>query len=315
MISIRSLLYKAGVSRSKLKFLFTSFFHFFLPRPKWRFSFSICSIIKNEGPYLDEWIKYHLCAGVQHFYLYDNDSNDNTREVLDAYIKQGIVTYSFFPGRGKQLYAYSDCCKRYGKESYLVAFIDADEFIVFDLNGSGKDAFSIIRPFIHGRVSGLGLNWLRFGNSGQSKKEDGGVIERFQMREGKYSNTIKTIAMPSRIYCWESPHFPVFYKGFYSTDCYGNRTFRHSVTTLAESYPIWLNHYVTKSTEEWVARKKLGWADSATPPNGDLPWDIFTRVNKNEVMDKRALTFFKTAMAENGFSSKASLRDYGEGCD
>ena len=49
---------------------------------------SIAAIMKNEKPYLKEWLEYHQLIGVEHFYLCDNDSNDGTEEYLQPYIKQ-----------------------------------------------------------------------------------------------------------------------------------------------------------------------------------------------------------------------------------
>ena len=43
---------------------------------------SIVAIIKNEGQYIEELVLYLFVAGVQKFYLYNNDSSDNTEEVL-----------------------------------------------------------------------------------------------------------------------------------------------------------------------------------------------------------------------------------------
>lgn len=39
----------------------------------------VCAIAKNEGPYFKEWIDWHLSKGVDRFYIYDNESTDNTR--------------------------------------------------------------------------------------------------------------------------------------------------------------------------------------------------------------------------------------------
>lgn len=52
---------------------------------------AIVAIIKNEGQYIEEWLRYHIVAGVQKFFLYDNDSSDNTREILEKYIRAGYV--------------------------------------------------------------------------------------------------------------------------------------------------------------------------------------------------------------------------------
>ena len=34
----------------------------------------ICAILKDETPYLVEWVEHHLGIGVEHFVLYDNNS-------------------------------------------------------------------------------------------------------------------------------------------------------------------------------------------------------------------------------------------------
>lgn len=53
---------------------------------------SICAIFKNEAKYLKEWIDYHLIVGVDHFYLYNNYSDDNYEKVLKPYIQRQLVT-------------------------------------------------------------------------------------------------------------------------------------------------------------------------------------------------------------------------------
>ena len=58
---------------------------------------SICAIMKNEGPYVKVWIDYHRLVGVKRFYIYDNESTDNMKEVLDPYIQKGIVVYKYQP--------------------------------------------------------------------------------------------------------------------------------------------------------------------------------------------------------------------------
>ena len=35
---------------------------------------SLCLICKDENDYLAEWLDYHILAGVERFYIYDDDS-------------------------------------------------------------------------------------------------------------------------------------------------------------------------------------------------------------------------------------------------
>ena len=58
---------------------------------------SICAIYQDEAPYLREWIEFHRLVGVERFFLYDNDSVDDHREVLAPYIEEGIVVLHDWP--------------------------------------------------------------------------------------------------------------------------------------------------------------------------------------------------------------------------
>lgn len=73
-----------------------------------KYELAIVAILKNEGPYVKEWIEYHLIAGVDHFYLYDNGSLDNLKQEMQPYIDADVVTYTFMPGKCAQMLAYND---------------------------------------------------------------------------------------------------------------------------------------------------------------------------------------------------------------
>ncbi|MBQ4405038.1 MAG: glycosyltransferase family 92 protein [Selenomonadaceae bacterium] len=90
---------------------------------------AVVAILKDEGNYLKEWLDYHLLAGVDHFYLYDNDSSDNQAEVAKPYIEAGLVDYFSLPGKAMQMVAYNDAVKRFKFHCRYMAFIDLDEFV------------------------------------------------------------------------------------------------------------------------------------------------------------------------------------------
>ncbi len=98
---------------------------------------SVVAILKNEGPYLKEWLDYHLLAGVDHFYLYDNESPDNQAEVAAPYVKAGLVDYFFTPGKAAQMFTHYNSVKRFKFFSRYIAIIDGDEFIYPRLTGGG----------------------------------------------------------------------------------------------------------------------------------------------------------------------------------
>ena len=97
-------------------------------KPK-KYYVSFCSIFKNEAPYMKEWIEYHLLVGVDHFYLYNNNSTDNYLEVLQPYIDKGIVTLTEWPEVPGQITAYKHFYETFRNETNWVSFLDLDEFI------------------------------------------------------------------------------------------------------------------------------------------------------------------------------------------
>ncbi|NGX38742.1 MAG: hypothetical protein KR126chlam1_00052 [Chlamydiae bacterium] len=110
-----------------------------------KYNLSACALFKDEAPYLREWLEYHKMLGVDHFYLYNNDSTDNYYEVLRPYIEEGVVTLVNWPTRaGKKtdeepfLYAltthvpaYENCSKWLSKdETKWLTFLSVDEYLL-----------------------------------------------------------------------------------------------------------------------------------------------------------------------------------------
>lgn len=145
-----------------------------------KYYLSICAIFRNEAPYLLEWIEFHRFMGVEHFYLYNNLSNDDYLSVLKNYIDSGLVTLRDWPEmwrRETQSNAYMDCLERYRNESRWIAFIDLDEFLFAPNAESLPDVLSEYERF-----PGIVVNWQVYGSSGHKKKPEGLVIENFTMK-------------------------------------------------------------------------------------------------------------------------------------
>ena len=58
-----------------------------------RYYLSVGAIFRDETRYLAEWLEFHLCQGVEHFFLYNHHSSSNDHEaVLAPYVAAGLVT-------------------------------------------------------------------------------------------------------------------------------------------------------------------------------------------------------------------------------
>ena len=53
----------------------------------------VISTMKDEGPYILEWLAYHRAIGFTDFLIYTNDCSDGTDLLLDRLQHNGIVTH------------------------------------------------------------------------------------------------------------------------------------------------------------------------------------------------------------------------------
>ena len=220
---------------------------------------AVCAIIKNEGRYLQEWIEFHLLQGVDVFYLYDNESSDNTKVILEPYIQKGIVKYHITPGKKMQRPAYNDAIVRYRKEARWIAFIDADEFILpheIKLSAFLKD---------YEKYPGIGINWQMFDSNGRQKySSEQLVIEAYtQIHKDKNVDNlhIKTIVNPSKVKFYVNPHYPL-YKFFQHSVDEDQQVIHEAWTKEQKIQKIQINHYFSKSYEEFFEKIQRGMADT-----------------------------------------------------
>ncbi|MBR6013615.1 MAG: glycosyltransferase family 92 protein [Selenomonadaceae bacterium] len=237
------------------------------------YDLAVVAIMKNEGPYVKEWLDYHLLAGVNHFYIYDNESPDNQKEVLQPYIDAGIVTYIFYPGKARQYEAYDDATKNFKFFCRYMAFIDADEFIFPQKNQSIVEVLDEIlsdKP----DASGLSVNWHLFGSNNLEKADlTKGVLERFTKRASDENipidykinfpggnATVKLIANPRRLDYFFNPHFANYPVDFSAVNENGEPV-RFHLNNPPTVEKIVLNHYCMKSREEYEKKVQRGAAD------------------------------------------------------
>lgn len=250
-----------------------------------KFFLSACAVVKNEAPYIAEWIEWHLLVGVEHFYIYDNDSTDNLKEVLKPYMDQKLVTYvvdSRFP---VQLRAYSDCLVEHGWQSTWIAFIDIDEFIY--LRSDKEASVSQVLINLPDDCGALAIAWYMFGSSGYATKEPGLVTERFTKRATWPDKHCKSIVRTSFTRgVAKDPHAFRVHKGFAIYD--------ENLKKLPEEYSVMegrtadaiaIAHYHTKSEEEYVRRKMNPDSNSGRKYTKERLTEMFEAHDRNEVDD------------------------------
>lgn len=230
---------------------------------EYKYDFAIAVIVKNEASYLREWVAYHrvACEDKVHFFIYDNDSVDNTRTTIKDYIEEGIVTYIPFGGVEKQLPAYNDAIAKNKDTVRYMAIIDADEFIVSQSDENLTD--HICEILKTNKAAGIGINWKLFGSSGYKEKQPGLVTETFLKHgeESHWGNThVKTICNPRFVKKYVSPHYPEYKLGAWSISPNGKRQNLWWNKNVSWS-DLAIHHYFCKSLEEYAKKKGRGFAD------------------------------------------------------
>ena len=263
---------------------------------------SICTIFKNESHNLQEWIEFHKLIGIDHIYLYNNDSSDNYKEIIQPYIDNGFVTLTEWPYKHAQMAAYEDCYTKNRDNTFWLAFIDMDEFICPKYEYDIKDW---IRKY-EGYPS-VAMYWQMFGTAGIMKADYSKlVIERFttswdrQDGTGKYILCTAMQFTPS-IHCH---HTYIRYK------LYGINVVLPMINEKEEfvffpmlyKYPkkstIQLNHYFSKSYEEFKNKVNKGSAAQESDNAIRMNKEFFTNHEKWNTCDNKVIFRYLTLLKE-----------------
>ena len=241
---------------------------------------AVCVIAKNEGSYFKEWIEWHRKIGVEKFYVYDNESTDETREVLTPYINKGIVEYVDFPGYRRQLAAYDDCLERHRFDTRWIAIIDMDEFIV-----PLKD--HTLTEFLHRfeKFPAVEINWLVYGSGGAKKRTPGTMMERFRRHsEPKHplNHHVKSIVNPRRVFSMIGCHEVARINGK-AADSHGDPVRVSWRDREPQHDVIKINHYAVRSYEEFIEKKARGRASGRAREIAD---EYFRQFDLNDVADE-----------------------------
>ena len=241
---------------------------------------AVCAIAKNEGPYFVEWIEWHRRQGVEKFYIYDNESTDGTKELLEPFVRSGLVEYRYWPGRQRQLPAYDDCLERHRLSARWIAFIDLDEFIVPVKDGSIPE---FLRRFEG--VPVVEINWLIYGSGGGRTKTSGTVMQRFKRHSvpSHYLNRhVKSIVDPRCVYGMIGCHEAARISG-HAADSHGERIRKNFRDREPQQDVIRINHYAVKSYEEFLGKQARGRARR----DGIRTLEYFNQYDLNDIEDER----------------------------
>ena len=132
-----------------------------------KYTLAVLAIFKNESMIIKEWLEHHIWQGVEHFYLINNDSDDNYLEIIQPYLDSGLITLYHLPEKYKQNEHYNTVFNQIKTEMEWLAIIDIDEYLYTTTNNL-KTYFENI-PLETYAVS---TYWYMFGSNGHDKQPE-----------------------------------------------------------------------------------------------------------------------------------------------
>lgn len=174
----------------------------------------VVSMMKNEGPYVLEWVAYHRHVGFTDFLVYSNDCTDGTELILDRLAKNGVLTHvrNRVLKRGPQKSAL-----KYARDHALVenaewVFVcDIDEFLNIRIGDGRLDDLLAAYP----DADAIPVAWRMFSWAGQTALPEGLTLETFTDAEpecrdaSEKARFVKTLFRPCRGVVRLGTHGPI----------------------------------------------------------------------------------------------------------
>ena len=229
-----------------------------------RYNVCVCAIFKNEAQYLKEWIELNNLVGVEHFYLYNNNSDDDYYSVLKPFIESGLVTLLQWEKNHAQLECYKDGIDRFKDETKWLGFIDIDEFVV---PIKTVNIYDFLKQYDNKRGA-IVFYWKMFCSSGLMDRDRGKLVtESFTVCWPKMDTVGKCFYNTSFDIPFDDPRNTMFhhslwtsYKGkiFPPVNSEGYFVFYDINKVRNNDFSVQINHYFTKSFQEYKEKKSKG---------------------------------------------------------
>ena len=260
----------------------------------------ILTIIKNEHLYLDEWIRYHINFGIEHFFIIEDIDSNSHKDITDKYGDRItlIDIESFYE---KHIYDYIVRLKRntnvniaqgillpttleiiareYSDKYDWCFVIDDDEFLTFEDDTKSLDRMlSLFNDY-----DAFVIQWESYGANGLVFMPDynvKGVVDTYTKKLDIQTIDAKSSLLKS---CYNLKR----YNKKYYRNCHRpqfckcvNTDFSNKI--LVPTYKnIYIRHYITRSLEEYMWKQDVRGYFHRKPT-----YDFFFRMNP-DMKDKR----------------------------
>ena len=268
---------------------------------------AIVAMVRNERPFMDEWLLYHRLIGTDHFFIYDDDLTPGLEEFLSPHkeyttvIRWHGVHQDFTSLHGdKQTKAYTHATGHFLAGYQWAAFIDIDEFIVLDRHNKLDEFMASL-----GDAPEISLRRQLFGHNGHYENPQALVTSELTRRRlnpepdcnGKSIIRCDTIAGFRSVHHCELKHK-------HQSKRRHKHRHQHEQKQWTERQPkssdtAHINHYICRSFTRWMDRPDRGYACDVIKPTA---WEFnkegclrmfveAVAVDCNEHVDEQMLRF------------------------
>ncbi|SEQ41361.1 glycosyltransferase family 2 protein [Thalassovita taeanensis] len=276
--------------------------------------------VKNEGPFLLEWIAFNRLIGVTDFLFYSNDCTDGTDRLLDALAARGHLRHLPNPAQGRnyQMEALQDAAKQdIVQNADWVWVADVDEFL--NIHTGDHTIPALVNAC--GNPQAISVNFQFFANDDIEAFEDRPVIAQFTRSHnpdlwcGESAIEVKSLVRNDFPLHYYGAHRPFFKAKLPQkrrpswTDGSGNPV-QHKFLVAANPRRIrkfpaqgarelaTLNHYALRSLDSYLVKNDRGDVNRENRAFDDTYWRERNDPAWTDLSIQRYLPALETALAD-----------------
>jgi len=258
----------------------------------------IVTTMKNEAPFMLEWVAFNRAIGFTDFLIYTNDCDDGTDQIAERLQAMGLAQHrdnQFRKGGSPQRTALKKAVSEpiYQEADWLIC-ADCDEFLNIRA-GKGRldDLFAAV-----GDADAISVCWKLFGNSGHVNYTEDFITERFDRSAGEneYPNFrargMKTLVRNNERFLKLRIHRPAFQldQGDVKWVDAGGRPMpseyldggwkTHGAFTHVHAR---LHHYAVRSVESFLVKRDRGRTNHVNDDQGVNYWSTMNFNTERDV--------------------------------
>lgn len=273
------------------------------------------SMMKDEAPFLLEWVAHHLAIGFTDLVVYTNDCTDGTDDMLIrleelglAHHRRNVIPDGLRPQPSALNHAQDEPVVQ---ASDWVMVFDADEFLSIRHGDGTLD--DLIGAAVAQGANGIVVTWRIFGSGGVVDWSRAPVTEQYLMAAPTMWNRgwgVKTLFRFDAEYWKLGIHRPKLKNRVIETafpdavhwlngsgrpmeDYFKFRGWRSITRTVGYDW-VQLNHYAVKSQESYALRRLRG---NVNNKKDKYNADYWALQDRNEVRDETMLRYHDARLA------------------